>query len=102
MICFYLQNKNYLTAELQEVELPVCACLDSQLHQGQGTDCSLVPRKEQIQADRMCLEGVVCSGAGPPRQLLVSSVIVKNQERSLSLVICSSSVTNFSSMGHLV
>lgn len=47
-------------------------------------------------------KGLVCSGVGPPRQLLVSSVVVKNQEQSLSLVICSSSVTNFSSMGHLV
>lgn len=47
-------------------------------------------------------KGLACSGVGPPRQLPVSSVVVKNQEQSLSLVICSSSVTNFSSRGHLV
>lgn len=63
---------------------------------------SLFPERSGHPQTTSAWKGMVCSGVGPPRQLLVSSVIVENQERSLSLVICSSSVTNFSSMGHLV
>lgn len=62
----------------------------------------LSPQRSRYRQTESAWKGMVCSGVGPPRQLLVSSVIVKNQEQSLSLVICSSSVTNFSSMGHLV
>lgn len=64
--------------------------------------CSLVPRGGGRESKESAWKRVVCARVGPPRQLLVSSVIVENQERGLSLVICSSSVTNFSSMGHLV
>ena len=64
--------------------------------------CYLVPRGGGSESKESAWKRVVCARVGRPRQLLVSSVIVENQERGLSLVICSSSVTNFSSMGHLV
>lgn len=63
---------------------------------------SLIPERRRDRQIASAWKGGGGSGVGPPWQLLVSSVIMENQERSLSLVICSSSVTNFSSVGHLV
>lgn len=69
-----------------------------------GKGDSLIPERsgDRDRQITSAWKGGVGSGVGPPWQLLVSSVIMENQERSLSLVICSSSVTNFSSVGHLV
>jgi hypothetical protein len=73
---------------------------DVLLHQGQGLLFRPQGRADISRSWRFGRRSLF--GCWTTQQLLVSSVIVENQERSLSLVICSFSVTNFSSMGHLV
>lgn len=107
MINFYSQNKS---KQQNSDEQGCCECL-SQYYPWKDGDAQLRKRPGMLfspqiggghQQKESTWKRIVCSRAGPPRQLLVSSVIVENQERGLSLVICSLSATNFSSMGHLV